>query len=636
MKRIFIVAVMLLFSASPLLAQNQVTFSPEKPQAGESVTVTFIPAKDLSKSKVEVVTYVMGPGNQDLNSLTLIKKGTNYEGTFNTGKEDNFVAVGIKIDGLFDANEGNGYITELYNGEDVKPGFDLSAAKFYSGSSRYVGIDASNPEKAIGYYETAFEDNKEEKAKNIISFTQVQVQKDKAQADKIYQSSIEWILKNGLEKESDYSNLETLYRLAKLPAQMNFITKIKKEKFPDGDWALIDMVNKFLAEKDLSKKEQLLQEFSAKLERAGNPENLDGAKNYMINNLLGEYGKNKDYAKLEEGFTKNNITGQLKAQTLNSLAWSMQEKDEDLNQALKFAREATQIAKAEIANPSDKKPYYITNEDWLKSRKRTYASFADTYGMVQYKLGNYKAGFPFAKEAAIDITGGKDAGLNKTYVLLAEKVLSPKKLQPQIAGFIADGVADADMVAVMQRLYENSKPKKSWDVYYKELQAKANEKAMEELVKTMISNASPKFALFDAKGQKVNIDELKNKVVIVDFWATWCGPCKASFPGMQKMIQKYKNDNDVVFLFVNSWESIEDQKEKEDAVNKFIADNKYDFRVLFDNDNKVIESFGVDGIPTKFVIDKKGNIRFKSVGFGGSDEKLVTELTGMIELARKG
>jgi len=62
--------------------------------------------------------------------------------------------------------------------------------------------------------------------------------------------------------------------------------------------------------------------------------------------------------------------------------------------------------------------------------------------------------------------------------------------------------------------------------------------------------------------------------------------------------------------------------------------NNYPFHVLLDTENKVITSFGVDGIPTKFIIDKKGKIRFKSVGFSGSADKLVEELSQMIEMLR--
>ena len=61
----------------------------------------------------------------------------------------------------------------------------------------------------------------------------------------------------------------------------------------------------------------------------------------------------------------------------------------------------------------------------------------------------------------------------------------------------------------------------------------------------------------------------------------------------------------------------------------------YDFHVLMDTEDKVVSDFSVSGIPTKFIIDGKGNVRFKSVGFAGNDDALVDELSTMIELAGK-
>ena len=66
----------------------------------------------------------------------------------------------------------------------------------------------------------------------------------------------------------------------------------------------------------------------------------------------------------------------------------------------------------------------------------------------------------------------------------------------------------------------------------------------------------------------------------------------------------------------------------------FITANKYDFQVLMDNEDKVVQEFNVEGISTKFVIDKNGNIQFKSVGFGG-DNKLISELTSMINIVKE-
>ena len=133
--------------------------------------------------------------------------------------------------------------------------------------------------------------------------------------------------------------------------------------------------------------------------------------------------------------------------------------------------------------------------------------------------------------------------------------------------------------------------------------------------------------MLDLDGKKVSLADLKDKTVIVDFWATWCGPCLASFPGMKKAVEKYEAGGKVKFLFVNTWENVEDKKKN---ATDFITKNSYPSHVLLDDKNEVITTYKVSGIPTKFIIDGKGNIRFKSVGFGGDADKLVDELGLMI------
>lgn len=105
---------------------------------------------------------------------------------------------------------------------------------------------------------------------------------------------------------------------------------------------------------------------------------------------------------------------------------------------------------------------------------------------------------------------------------------------------------------------------------------------------------------------------------------------------MQLAVTKYKNNPDVVFLFIDTWEHMENPLPD---VKQFIKEQKYGFRVLLDlkdpetKTNKVVESFKVTGIPTKFVIDKNGDIRFRLTGFSGGDDGAVEELTAMIEMA---
>jgi thiol-disulfide isomerase/thioredoxin len=256
----------------------------------------------------------------------------------------------------------------------------------------------------------------------------------------------------------------------------------------------------------------------------------------------------------------------------------------------------------------------------------------DTYGFALEKLQR----MPEAAKAyaeAYTLTGGSDAEMNDRYIRSLTATGESKKALEVAASWVKAGKSNDSLVAAYRSAYVAvNGSDKGFDAALAKARGEAAQSQKNELKTGMLSTPAPEFALKTPDGKTVALKDLRGKVVLIDYWATWCGPCKMSFPFLQKAYDKYRKDPRVAIFAVNTWEQ-EKGVARETTVKKFLADNKYTFPVLYDDNS--VEKYGVEGIPTKFMIDQKGIIRFKSIGFDGG-EKMLAEIDAQLAMLLGG
>jgi len=134
---------------------------------------------------------------------------------------------------------------------------------------------------------------------------------------------------------------------------------------------------------------------------------------------------------------------------------------------------------------------------------------------------------------------------------------------------------------------------------------------------------APAWALQDLDGKAVALDNFKGKVIVMDFWGSWCGPCRAELPVFQAMYESYRGKG-VVFLGMNYERPVGDRDLK-DVAREFVTKNKYTFPVIVDHEHVAADAYGISGFPTVFLIDKTGTIRYKNVGVTDGIETIIRD-----------
>ena len=423
------------------------------------------------------------------------------------------------------------------------------------------------------------------------------------------------------KEEQRWLMAANLFFQIKMNSTSDSVQTVIKKKFPNGILIRNAEVSKIYDQKDPQKKEILFNAWIKKFspERLGSDIVYDYARQ-AVGWAWAEAGNSQkalEYAELLE----NPVW---RGEGMAGIAATLKQKGDIANAGILLQKAISHVEN--FLKGKDE------NDRSVGFARAGFSSYCNSYADILYQQKRYDEAWTYLNKSP-------KPRQDQTYINILIALGRNLEAFRCLDALVSKGQGGTEATAQLKALYVKLNGS---DVGYSQYMSSMNEAVEKErhetLVKSMINEPAPMFSLKDVDGNVVSLADYKGKVVILDFWATWCGPCKKSFPAMQMAVNKYKDDPNVKFLFIHTWEK-EDNPTK--SAIDYLKENNYSFKLLMDlkdpvtKTNKVIESFKVTGIPTKFVIDGKGNIRFKVTGFSGENEAAVAEISKMVKMAGK-
>lgn len=537
-----------------------------------------------------------------IKSIPLEKEGSDYEFSMKLPASSSvlFFTISDSKENVVDNNSDKGYVVFLKDpsGEGKK---QMLQEKIQSTgmAAHFLKLDYA-PEDILNQYASLFESYPE--LKNESSYSKYLLTKFYVKKEEARPELIEFAEKMaGRQDEESLTAAYNIYRALGMDAEKEEVEKAALELYPKGEIARSEFMEDYFR---IRKRDEayITRKIIYYMKTFGEP--LDRDHEFIYYELIMLYLDKKDTLSIEK--YKDLITDKNSwINIYNSYAWRATGGDltspvEDLDFVEQISRKSMDLVEYLMAHPDE--------NDGTIDLKEVHRMCADTYALILYKQKKYDLAFQYQQEIVDEMGDKMYADGKERYAAFAEKAKGPEFAREYLEKELLAGTDSKIMVDQLQQIYsELNLPENEFENIKKQYKESAAQKDRDEIIDMYGQAKAIDFTLTNLAEEKITLSAHTGKVVVLDFWATWCGPCISSFPKMQEMVNEFENEK-VEFFFINSWERQEPEKIKEKVV-EFIEEKGYNFNVLFDYSDEVITDYKVRGIPTTFLIGKDGNLK---------------------------
>ncbi|MEO8253718.1 MAG: TlpA disulfide reductase family protein [Flavobacterium sp.] len=588
--------------------------------------------------------YVFNDYKWEIEDLKMKKNGAVWNVEYTVPKNCAFMAFkfyGNTDNGVVtDTGQDTGYMLVVFKEPKVKmPGADLAWATFRnkdfnSQFSNYFKDFTINGDASEYWLKKEVADHGQNFPKFIDTYFKVlKVQKPEKFDELGHRFLGDFTKKMNGQPEEVFLNVYNLYKFElKDQAKADSLETVIQKQFPKGAFQRFKAFQKIMPIADAAEKNKVITQFLADFPYTTD---VPDSQKYFYDNIVkaqfGYYFNTKDYksilamiptmnfANLNDAYhqdiSKALYLKEVEPAVIETMAVpminQMQQKVNDLSymQGIYWSpNQATENAKTQLNNEL---VIQIRMYDMLKK----YKEVLETFELLPFQKR-------YEKASIIDIHVRALEALNKPIIEVLKNAarvnaLSEGATNKLKEAYLKEGKKETDFPAYLEQLKK--------------------ENNSEEKIALMDPVPAPAIKLETADGKAKQLALDNGKIIVIDFWATWCGPCKQAFPAMQKLVTNYKEDKTVEFYFISTQETKQTYKKEAMA---YLKSKGYKLDALFDvikkeggtnneSFSKYAAIFKSSGIPRKVII-KNGQIRFTSEGYSGNPGQLIDELTEVI------